>query len=139
MINPTKISQVQDKIKKALEQIEKEEKIKISFGDIKYNAAFYQSPMKVITLDKMEKVSDVYTQLSKKLGFTQNIIGMSFYSPVSGSVTITDIKPRNRKYPVIGENDKGKSYKFTIFQVKRYIGGDKIINRNANLDKLLED
>jgi hypothetical protein len=28
-------------------------------------------------------------------------------------------------------------YKYTVNQVKALIGGDKIINRNANLDKLV--
>jgi len=137
MINPTKIERIQNKIKLALEQIEKDENIKISFGNCSYNAAYYKSGMTVTSLDTSEKVDNVFLSLSKRLGFTQNIIGMTFTGNTCGEVTITDIKLKNFKYPVIGTTKDGKSFKFTIEQVKRYLGGDKIINRNANLDKLL--
>lgn len=137
MINPTKIERIQTKIKLALEQIEKDENIKISFGNCSYNAAYYKSGMTVTSLDSSEKVDNVFLSLSKRLGFTQNIIGMTFTGNTCGEITITDIKLKNFKYPVIGTTKEGKSFKFTIEQVKRYSGGDKIINRNANLDKLL--
>jgi hypothetical protein len=79
-----------------------------------------------------------YTKLSQRFGFTQNIVGMTFEHPRLTSVKITNIKPRNRKYPIIGYCKKdGKGYKFTKDQVKNYLGGDKLINRNANLDILL--
>jgi hypothetical protein len=93
--------------------------------------------MVVTTLDNSDKIDKVYESLSKRIGFTQNIIGMKFTGK-SGEFTITDIKTRNRTYPVIGINKVGKSYKFTIDQVKTYLGGDKLINRNTNLKKLLD-
>jgi hypothetical protein len=137
MISTTKITKVQEKIKAALAKIEKEENVQIKFGNVSYNAAYYKTGMTVTSLDKSEKVEGVFETMSKALGFTQNIIGMSFRGTTCGDVTITDIKLKNHKYPVIGTTKDGKSYKFTTEQVKRYFGGDKIINRNANLDKLL--
>ena len=137
MIDANKINRVQSKIAASLAQIEKDENIKISFGSCSYNAAYYKSGMTVTSLENSEKVDNVFTSISKRLGFTQNIIGMTFTGATCGEVTITDIKLKNFKYPVIGTTKDGKSYKFTTEQVKRYIGGDKIINRNANLDKLL--
>lgn len=137
MIDTNKINRVQSKIAAALAQIEKDENIKISFGNCSYNAAYYKSGMTVTSLENNEKVDNVFLKLSQRLGFTQNIIGMTFTGTTCGEVTITDIKLKNFKYPVFGTNKDGKSYKFTIEQVKRYLGGDKIINRNANLDKLL--
>jgi hypothetical protein len=71
------------------------------------------------------------------MGFTQNIVGMKFISTTAGEVTITEIKTKSPKYKIIGVTKDGRGFKFTIDQVKRYLGGDKIINRNANLDKLL--
>jgi hypothetical protein len=137
MIDSKKIDLVQAKIKAALSEIEKDENIKISFGNCSYNAAYYKTGMTVTSLENSEKVDNVFLNLSKRLGFTQNIIGMTFTGTTCGEVTITDIKLKNFKYPVIGTTKGGKSYKFTIDQVKRYLGGDRIINRNANLDKLL--
>ena len=137
MIDANKIDKVQTKIKAALAQIEKDENIKISFGSCSYNAAYYKSGMTVTSLENSEKVDNVFLNLSKRLGFTQNIIGMTFTGTTCGEITITDIKIKNFKYPIIGVTKDGKGFKFTTDQVKRYLGGGKIINRNANLDKLL--
>lgn len=136
MITDSKISIVQDKIKKAIAQIEKEENVKISFGSCSYNSAYYTTSMKVMTTVKTDAVKDVYAGICRRLGFTQNIIGMKFDGP-SGSYEIVDIKTRNRKYPIIAKTGSGKQFKYSVADIKRRIGGDKIINRNANIEKLL--
>ena len=137
MINEAKIKKIQDKIKAAILQIEAEENVKIDFGTISYNKAFYTSKMTVKTLEKTEAVGDVYKAICRRLGFTQNIIGMRFQG-TSGVYEIVDIKTKNRTYPIIAKQVSGlKTYKYSVDQIKRLIGGDKIINRNANLDKLI--
>jgi GTP cyclohydrolase III len=139
MINEAKIKKIQDKIKAAILQIEAEENVKIDFGTISYNKAFYTSKMTVKTLEKTEAVGDVYKAICRRLGFTQNIIGMRFQG-TSGVYEIVDIKTKNRTYPIIAKQVSGlKTYKYSVDQIKRLIGGDKIINRNANLDKLISD
>ena len=57
----------------------------------------------------------------------------------NGVYEIVDIKPRDRSYPVIAKASTGESYKYSVAHIKKLIGGDKIINRNANLDKLIND
>lgn len=137
MIDEAKIRKVQDRIKAAILKIEAEENVKIDFGTISYNKAFYTSKMSVKTLEKTEAVGDVYKAICKRLGFTQNIIGMRFQG-TSGIYEIVDIKTKNRTYPIIAKQVSGiKTYKYSVDQIKRLIGGDKIINRNANLDKLI--
>ena len=139
MINEVKIRKVQDRLKAAILQIEKEENVKIDFGSISYNKAFYSSKMTVKTLEKTEAVGDVYKAICRRLGFTQNIIGMRFHG-TNGIYEIVDIKTKNRTYPIIAKSLTGaKTYKYSVDQIKRLIGGDKIINRNANLDKLISD
>ena len=139
MINEAKIKKIQDRIKAAILQIEAEENVKIDFGTISYNKAFYTSKMTVKTLEKTEAVGDVYKAICRRLGFTQNIIGMRFQG-TSGVYEIVDIKTKNRTYPIIAKQVSGiKTYKYSVDQIKRLIGGDKIINRNANLDKLISD
>lgn len=137
MIDSKKIDTIQKKIKEAIKNIEESENVKIVFERCSYNPAHYKTQMVVTTLDNSDKIDKVYESLSKRIGFTQNIIGMKFIGK-SGEFTITDIKTRNRTYPVIGVNNIGKSYKFSIDQVKTYLGGDKLINRNTNLKKLLD-
>lgn len=137
MITSTKIDKIQAKLKRAIAEIEKEENVTISFGGISYTAAYYTTQMKVTTLEKNEKVSNVLLATCKALGFTQNIIGMTFQGK-NGTMRITDIKTRNRKYPIIAESlVGGKSFKYGKEFIKTQLGGDKIINRNANLDKLV--
>ena len=139
MITESKIRSIQKRIKEALSEIEKEENVKIDFSSISYNVAKYSTTMSVTTLDKNDKVDNIFKSICKSLGFTQNIIGMQFYG-TNGIYEITDIKTKNRKYPVIAKSvSNGNSYKFSVEHIKRLIGGDKIINRNANLDKLLGD
>lgn len=139
MITDSKIESIQKKLRDAISEIEKQENVKIEFGSISYNVAKYTTQMSVITLDKNDKVDNVFKVVCTRLGFTQNIIGMQFQG-TNGIYEITDIKTKNRKYPVIAKVlSTGKYFKFSTAHIKKLIGGDKIINRNANLDKLLAD
>lgn len=138
MITTTKINTVQDQIKKAIEKIEADNNVKITFGSVRYNSAYYTTSMKVASTEKTEKVQSFHESICKRLGFTQNIIGMTFQGK-NGLYEITEIKTRNRKYPVIAESKaNGRMYKYSADHIKRLIGGDKVINRNANLDKLIK-
>ena len=136
MINDRKIKTVQDKIRLAISQIEKEENVKIEFGSVRYNVAQYSTQMSVKTLEKTESVDNVFKSLCARLGFTQNIIGMKFES-TGGMYEIVDIQTKNRKYPIIAVSPKGTRFKYSVPHIKKLIGGDKIINRNANLEKLI--
>ena len=138
MINESKIRQIQEKIKQAIADIEKEENVKIEFGSIRYSPVHYSTQLTVKSLEKNEMVDKVLLSTCKRLGFTQNIIGMQFHGR-NGVYTITEIKVKNFKYPVIAKGPDEKYYKYSVDHIKRLIGGDKIINRNANLDKLLGD
>ncbi len=94
----------------------------------------YRVSMTIADVDPVKQTE--YEAMCKKVGFTQNVIGMSFTQ--NGSLyRIVNIKTRNRKYPVIASSRLGGLYKFSAETVKLRLGGDKLINRNANLDKLL--
>jgi hypothetical protein len=138
-MNRDKAILLTDKIKKALQEIEELENISISYSGT-FSSAQMKLNMTITEKVDSKKMDSVNFQLSRKYGFTQNIIGMEFISPLSGLFKITEFKTRNRKYPIIGIRViDGKQYKFTPKQVLSYIGGDKIVNRNANLTKLLDD
>lgn len=137
MIDKNKINKVQSKLKELISELEKEEGVTINFSSIRYNDAYYTTTMKVSTIEKSKKVNNILELTCKSLGFTQNIIGMRFES---GDIyEITDIRTRNRKYPIIVKNlSDNKMYKYTVSHVKKLIGGDKVINRNANLERLIK-
>jgi len=137
MITREKVLQIQNKIKEAIAQIEKDENVKIDFGSLSFNPQKYSTSMTVSTLDKSEKVESVLERTCRSIGFTQNVIGMTFDFR-GDRYEITDIKTKNRKYPVIAtETRTKKSYKFSVDTVKRLLGGDSKINRDKNLDKLV--
>jgi hypothetical protein len=117
MITSAKINSVQAKIKAAIAQIAREENVDISFGSCRYDSAKYNTTMTVKTKVITERVITVNENTSKMLGFDGNVIGR--VTRVNGkTLTITDIKTRNRTYPIIAECE-GKSYKLSVVQAKR--------------------
>jgi hypothetical protein len=123
MITSSKINSVQEKIKLAISQIEKEEQVKINFGTCSYNNKEYTTRMKVTTLAKdevtMVAVGSVNGRISQRYGFQENIIGKSFTNK-RGTHTIVEFKTTNRNYPIITNCTDGKSYKMSPSQVKMY-------------------
>jgi hypothetical protein len=95
----------------------------------------YKVSMTIADVDPVKQRE--YEAMCKKVGFTQNVIGMSFTTSHGSLYRIVNIKTRNRKYPVIASSRLGGLYKFSAETVKRQLGGDQLINRNANLDKLI--
>ena len=117
MITPEKINSVQAKIKAAIAQIEREENVKISFGSCRYDSSKYSSTMSVKTNEINDKVNLANERTCKMLGLDTNVIG-KVVKIGAKTFVVTDIKTRNRTYPIIAECD-GKSYKLSVDQVKR--------------------
>ena len=137
MITREKVISIQEKIKMAIAQIELDENVKIDFGTISFNPRKYSTSMTVTTLEKSERVESVLERTCRSIGFTQNIIGMTFDFR-GDKYEITEIKTKNRKYPVIATEIRTKrSYKFGVETIRKVLGGDKKINRDKNLDKLI--
>lgn len=117
MITPEKINSVQAKIKAAIAQIEREENVKISFGSCRYDSSKYSSTMSVKTNEVNDKVNLANERTCKMLGLDTNVIG-KVVKIGAKTFVVTDIKTRNRTYPIIAECE-GKSYKLSVDQVKR--------------------
>lgn len=117
MITPEKINSVQARIKAAIAQIEREENVKISFGSCRYDSSKYSSTMSVKTNEINDKVNLANERTCKMLGLDTNVIG-KVVKIGAKTFVVTDIKTRNRTYPIIAECE-GKSYKLSVDQVKR--------------------
>jgi hypothetical protein len=134
-MNKTKANKIKSKILQFLKKIEEEQDVKFSI-----NRSSFSSTTLNLTIDAREicessSIDDL--KLSKKYGFSQNVIGMEF-SCHRGTFIIESFKTRNRKYPIIAvRKEDGAVYKFHPINVLKYLGGEKIINRNANLKDLL--
>jgi hypothetical protein len=123
MITRTKIRTIQDKIQRAIAEIEKEEDVEISFGSRRFDSSMYSTKMTVKTTAQDEStviaVDSVNTRMSQSYGFSENIIGKTF--TINGNRhIITEFKTRNRKYPIITQSN-GRGYKHTTSQIKTHI------------------
>ena len=136
MLTKSKILWIETFIQEQLKSVEERENIKIDFKLIGENLSKVDYKVSITSLDFDPKIEKINHNLSVRYGFTQNIVGMDFNHPKLGLVQITEIKTKNRKYPIIGQSEKGY-YKFTTSQIKSYLGGYKLINRNKNLELLL--
>lgn len=128
------------KITQALLEIEKSEGVKIDFGfSTNYTGITFSGSIQ--DNESIEKEKALNLSACRRIGFTQNIVGITFNSPnTPGPFRVTGIQTKNRKYPVIAENlVNGKSYKFSVNSIKKALGGDQLINRISNLEKLTQN
>ncbi len=135
-----KLQSILDKLKKCFDEIEKSDNVKIEFGNISHTPSIFTLSIKGIDLSKTDDINRRNLEMSKHLGFTQNIIGFEFRSIKDNSLfKIVEFKPRNRTYPIIAMNmSNNKMFKFAPKYVLTQIGGIKQVNRIANLDNLLK-
>lgn len=134
-MNREKVVSISEKIKLALSEISKSEGVEILMDGVSFNSVSFTTKLTVNEPNNPE-TERINLMLSKRYGFVQNVIGMEFVSP-SGTFVINGFKTSNRKYPILATRSDGKSYKFHPSQILKHIGGNSIINRNANLKKLI--
>ena len=131
-----KIDRLELKIKAAVAEIEKEEKVKIEFKGGRYDSVSYTPKIVITEIADTKEVRNLHTRknlnLSLSKGFVGNIIGLTY-----DGMTIKEIKTRSPKYPIIYEKG-GKSYKASVSFMKSRIP-EKAITRYNNLKELLED
>lgn len=133
-MDKNRVIQISDKIKKALLDISESEGVQISIGPISFSQTSFTTKITGIEVGNVDKSNLL---MSKRYGFTQNIVGMQFESKF-GKFIIDGFKPSNRKYPVLATRvSDGKQYKFKKDSILEYLGGNSIINRKSNLKNLL--
>lgn len=135
-MNKSQAILISEKIRKAVLEIGEQHNLDFTFEGVSFTSATLN--LKISGQEKNnQELKQSLTMLSKKLGFTQNIIGMEF-SCSNGDFIIEAIKSRNRKYPIIARRKiDGAQYKFNEKNVLKYIGGNSMVNRVANLENLL--
>lgn len=135
----TSIDNVIDKIKEYLSELDG---LDVKVEILKNDQFGFKLGVDAVKIEKLKDLEKQNERLSKSYGFTQNIVGMEFeFKDRDGRVNthkITGFKPRNRKYPIITMDiTRQLSYKFSVSSVKDKLGGDRMINRFANLEKLV--
>jgi hypothetical protein len=130
---------ITDQIKELLKNLAETENLKLDLGNISFSSTQLNLKISFQDLDS-SKLDAQNTLLSKRYGFTQNIVGMEFTSNLTtGKFVVTGFKTQNRKYPILAERvSDGTSYKFSASHILKDLGGNKLINREANLKNLLD-
>ena len=134
MLNTTKLQIINKKLSDALEKISEEENVDINLIKNKNGDTVQQSYHLIITTkDESEKSLIRQANKCKAVGFVNNVISRTF-TYQNDDYTIVNVKPRNNRYPVIAMNTRNnKMMKFTKEHIQSALGGDKLINRYANL------
>jgi GTP cyclohydrolase III len=138
-MNRSKANLISQKIKEALYEVSKSVGVDLQLGNLSFTSTSITARIdgKEVGNPQVDKQNLL---LSKRYGFPQNIVGMDFIHPKWGKFTILDIKTANRTYPILATRESdGKVYKFSKESILNYLGGNNIINRKANLKKLLSD
>ena len=137
-MDKNRVIQISNKIKKALSEISESEGVQISIGPISFSQTSFTTKITGVEVGN-DLVDKSNLLMSKRYGFSQNIVGMQFESKF-GKFIIDGFKPANRKYPVLATRvHDGKQYKFGKDSILKYLGGNNIINRKSNLKNLLDE
>ena len=139
-MNTNKINEI---IKKINDSLRDYSDVKFNVEVIKNDKFGFKLSISGLELAKLDEMEERNLLLSKRYGFTQNIVGMEFESLEKKGLPIihriVGFKTQNRSYPIITtEMKSGLSYKFSADSVKKKLGGNNLINRVANLENLLK-
>lgn len=132
-MDKNKALRIKERLEGFLKSIELEEEV--SFSIKHFNQTNIDCSFEFSLKSKNDEVDKIETELCKSVGFTQNVIGEVFKHE-GVDFKIFEIRKRSKKYPIVASS-KSKSLKFSVNYIKRKLGGDKLINRKANLEKLL--
>ena len=72
---------------------------------------------------EVDPEAKAFTDMAKLFGLKPEYLGRSFMSR-GRSFTVTGLKPRNRKYPVMAKTADGRGFKFPADVVERALGAD---------------
>jgi len=114
----SKVREIHKDINDALRQIaQKHGMTSLSTGTLSFDETkFTVRVTGVAALDAFstKTVSEIQTGVTSPLA----LMNKSFVTTSGKRFTVCDYKPANRKYPIIGKNEAGTRYKFTVAQVK---------------------
>lgn len=125
MINKIFLHELRRDIDKALEPIAEKYDLSIHLGNIRFSDYDFNAQLKGEVNDTGNGVSVAEKQFheySAHYGLEPDHFGASFKSN-GKTFTISGIKPNNRKYPIIAEDERGVSYKFAARSVRLHLVG----------------
>ena len=108
----------------AMEEIEEVMNVKVSIGNVRYDARQFTTKMSVTLVSEGEDPLEAEDKKSlDDYGTKYGLSGKDYdrtYTTSSGKVyRLKAIKPRSRKYPFIMESEDGSRYKMGVYIVEK--------------------
>ena len=123
--NSSNLDMLRRDLKAALAAVEARHDIKINIGNMRYNDTSVTAKVECLAIGNADAGSHEeanYNANIRRLGLPANSFGATFRIPSeAGSYTISKLKTKNHKYPVIATNNRGQNYKFSVRQINRYM------------------
>lgn len=111
------LDEVRDVINKTLEATLKQYGLTAKIGNIRYGGNDFRTTLTVSTGTQDDAAEREFAKHAYKFGLPVDLFGKTFKHQ-GEEFTITGIKPKSRKYPVVATNKRGTSYKFTAMSVQ---------------------
>lgn len=109
------LKKINDRMQSALTVVAKEFGIDIKVGNSKYDNDSAITKVELQVLDKDGNAFDEnaanFKVFAKDYGLSPDDLGKTFVANFA-EYTITGLKPRNKKYPILAVGKNGKCYKF---------------------------
>lgn len=106
------LDEVRDQINNTLAAVLKQYGLTAKIGNIRYSSNDFRTTLTVSTGSNADAAQREFERHAYKFGLAVDLFGKSFMHH-GEKFTITGIKPKSRKYPVLAKNAKGTTYKFT--------------------------
>jgi hypothetical protein len=111
---------IQEHLKAAFSDIGAKHKVIINMGSLSYNDLYFTCPIKGRFTDAQGSTEEAdkaeWDMYCGKFGMTPDMFGKSF-SIAGKTYKIIGIKPKARKYPVVGQVGSGGKYVFSSIDV----------------------
>lgn len=127
--NKHNLGELREVIETALATASEETGLDIQLGRCRFSSDTATFKLEVKTVDEDGKAFDEnaanFKVFAEDFGLSPNDLGKTFVSS-RVEYTISGLKPRNRKYPVIATRGDGKTFKFHAALVKRLMDLDSV-------------
>lgn len=122
MFDKMKVNQVAKDIDEALKAVEAKHNISIARGRGTYDAHTFSLKVNCVIKEASGEVFDIaardFQRMAHLYGLKADDLGKTFYAN-GQPYTISGLKSRNKKYPILAKNRNGKTYKFPESSVVR--------------------
>lgn len=124
--NRVNLREVRDCLETALATVREETGLSIDLGSCRFGSNSATFKLEVKTLDEDGKAFDEsaanFKVFARDFGLEPDDLGKTFMSGLV-EFTVSGLKPRNTKYPVIATRADGKTFKFSELTVQHYLNG----------------